>query len=264
MGTPTVPTTGLGIDFPSRRQRFIARTAFVAGIPVQFDTSLVNTDSDNLRVGDTASGLVNGIYPQGSGSASGRLFGVATDTIGDNQKGYADVSGIVSMYVSGSGSAGDPVTVGTQQNGSRIVAVALEDWSADGRVRCLFDGSHGFGVNLETDPVDYPVVTITSPEDGSEAVAGDTITFTATATDASDGDVSSSLDWESDVDGTLATNDASFTKDDLSVGRHTITATAQDSGANEGSDSIIITIVNQNGSHDPPTGGGPGDGAVIS
>lgn len=264
MSTPTVPTSGLGIDFPNRRQRFIARTVFVAGLPVQFDTSLANIDSDNLEPGDTASGLVNGVYPQAAGSASGRLFGVATDGIGDNQKGYADVSGIVSMYLSGTGSAGDPVTVGVQQNGSRIVGIALEAWSAAGRVRCLFDGCHGFGTHLESEPEDYPVVTITSPEDGAEFMAGETITFTATATDATDGDVSSSLDWVSSADGTLATNDASFTDATLTVGLHTITATAQDSGANEGSDSVNIVVINSNGQHEPPVGGGPGGGAVIS
>ena len=87
-----------------------------------------------------------------------------------------------------------------------------------------------------------PVVTITSPPDNSVFVEGDSITFTGTAMDDEDGDISTQLDWSSDIDGPLATDDNSFDISTLSVGTHIITASVVDSFGNPGSASITITI----------------------
>jgi hypothetical protein len=86
-----------------------------------------------------------------------------------------------------------------------------------------------------------PVVTITAPADGSSFNVGDPVTFTGTATDAEDGDISADIIWSSSIDGYLGTG-ASIIVSDLTAGGHTITAEVTDSGGASGSDSITVTI----------------------
>ena len=95
-----------------------------------------------------------------------------------------------------------------------------------------------------------PVVSITAPADNSSYSFGDSITFTGTASDAEDGDISSGLQWSSNLDGVLGSG-ATLTLDTLTEGTHTITATVTDSG--NLSDSTIITlIVTNNAVNTPP------------
>ena len=70
---------------------------------------------------------------------------------------------------------------------------------------------------------------------------GDMITFTGTADDVGDGDLSASIDWSSDLDGFIGTG-ASVPTSALRVGVHTITAEAADVDNATGSDSIGVTI----------------------
>lgn len=92
-----------------------------------------------------------------------------------------------------------------------------------------------------------PSVTIDQPADGSIFTEGESVTFSGTAIDAEDGDISSSLVWTSSLDGQIGSG-ASFTTSSLSVGQHDITAEATDSGGLTGTDAITITI--------EPAGGG--------
>lgn len=86
-----------------------------------------------------------------------------------------------------------------------------------------------------------PTVTITAPADGSIYTYGNTINFTGTATDPEDGNIASSIQWTSSINGNLGTG-ASINVSNLSVGTHTITATATDSGGKSGSDTITVTV----------------------
>lgn len=254
----------LGFTIPTVRRRVRVRNTFIAGLVGQCDESMVNPDTGDLELdGGANSGYANGVYVSGDSARTGRPVFVAAEAIDIDQEGWCILRGKCQMWASGTGSAGDPITVGVQESGNRLVAIALEAWTTTALIWVLFDGIRGFGCYMASAPDDYPVVNITSPADGSEWTEGDTITFTATATDATDGDVSASLDWTSSIDGAIATNDASFDKADLSVGIHTITATAQDSGANEGSDSIIISVVPSGGggnTHNDPPGSETGFG----
>ena len=95
---------------------------------------------------------------------------------------------------------------------------------------------------IPTGPVnEAPTVTITAPADGSTYIEGDSITFIGTADDPEDGDISSSILWTSSIDGQFGSG-ALVTTSGLSVGIHTITAEATDSGDKTGSDAITITI----------------------
>jgi hypothetical protein len=90
-----------------------------------------------------------------------------------------------------------------------------------------------------------PAATIRIPVDSSSYTEGDTITFTGFGDDIEDGNLTGSfLIWSSDKDGQIGTG-ASFTRDDLSVGRHTITLTATDSKEAIGTHSVTIIVKNE-------------------
>jgi len=87
-----------------------------------------------------------------------------------------------------------------------------------------------------------PTAKIFSPADGSSFLQGDAITFKGSATDPEDGILTgASLVWSSSIDGQIGTGE-SFTRNDLSVGTHTITLTATDSKGAKGTDSVTITV----------------------
>jgi len=86
-----------------------------------------------------------------------------------------------------------------------------------------------------------PTVTITALANGSTFTQGDPITFTGTATDAEDGDLTASSAWTSSLDGAIGSG-GSFSISTLSVGTHTITASVMDSGGLTGSAQISITV----------------------
>jgi len=91
-----------------------------------------------------------------------------------------------------------------------------------------------------------PVVTITNPLTGATFNDAASIPFTGTASDAEDGDISANLNWNSSIDGDFGTGGSVMTSS-LSVGVHTITASATDDGdpapALMGSDSITVEII---------------------
>ena len=105
------------------------------------------------------------------------------------------------------------------------------------------------GAGGDPTPVDAtrPVVTIDSPSDGDSFDSNAQITFSGTANDDTNGDVATSLAWDSDIDGAIGDGE-SFTVT-LSDGQHTITASATDAADNTGSATITITV----GTVDQPT-----------
>ena len=102
----------------------------------------------------------------------------------------------------------------------------------------------GFAVNLILSsgaPANTPPeVNITRPSDNSTFDEGTSITFEGTANDAEEGDLTSEISWDSDIDGALGNGGSVASV--LSVGTHTITASAIDSGGLPGNASIQVTI----------------------
>jgi len=86
-----------------------------------------------------------------------------------------------------------------------------------------------------------PVVTITSPMNGVSFPSSELIIFVGIATDNEDGDLSSTLEWTSNLDGFIDSGDTILSST-LSVGAHTIKATAMDSASNTGTDAITIEV----------------------
>ncbi len=86
-----------------------------------------------------------------------------------------------------------------------------------------------------------PSASIASPSNGATFTQGDSVTFSGSASDNEDGNLSGSLVWTSNRDGQIGTG-ASFSTASLSVGNHTITASVDDSGGLSASDSVSITV----------------------
>ena len=94
-----------------------------------------------------------------------------------------------------------------------------------------------------------PQVTITAPANGSSFPAGTSIAFAGSATDAEDGNLTSSLSWSSNLDGNIGSG-GSFNAT-LSTGTHTVTASVTDSGGASGSDQITVTVTGGGGNTPP-------------
>ena len=107
-----------------------------------------------------------------------------------------------------------------------------------------------------------PMVTISAPADGSAFTQGDSITFSSSANDTEEGDLSANLAWVSDIDGSIGSG-ASFSTTTLSVGFHTITASVTDGGGLSGSDQITLTV---NAPNTSPTAtiSAPADGSSFT
>jgi hypothetical protein len=103
--------------------------------------------------------------------------------------------------------------------------------------------SHGIGASAEITLVVNapPRVDIVAPPDGTSVTERDAVTLIGTAVDVEDGDLSASIQWVSSLDGAIGTG-ASITRSDLSIGTHTITASAADGVGIGDSDQIVLTV----------------------
>jgi Flp pilus assembly protein TadG len=86
-----------------------------------------------------------------------------------------------------------------------------------------------------------PVVEITAPANGADFLQGFPITFSGTASEFSPGDLSGLIQWTSSLNGNIG-NGATFSRSDLALGLHTITATVTDLDLQTGSDMISIVV----------------------
>ena len=98
-------------------------------------------------------------------------------------------------------------------------------------------GSYGTILNYRDSDLQPPIVSITAPADGVSVSEDDNpVGFTATAQGAVDGDISGNIRWSSNIDGQFTSPAA------LSVGTHSISAIATDSGGLSGIDTITVII----------------------
>ncbi len=95
---------------------------------------------------------------------------------------------------------------------------------------------------IRTTDIDLaPELSITAPVDGTEISQGDSVQLMAEAIDGVDGDLSASVTWASDLDGSLGQG-ASLSAL-LSLGTHTITAGVVDSIDNTQYATVVVNVV---------------------
>ena len=146
-----------------------------------------------------------------------------------------DISSIISEIVNRPGwSAGNSMVFIITGTGRRVA----ESYDGDKK------GAPFLFVRYSSDSSNQaPVVTITAPAGGASFNAGAAVSFSGTANDAQDGDLSAGLQWVSSLDGPIGSG-ASFSRSDLSIGNHTITSTVTDSGSMTGVKQVGITVIN--------------------
>lgn len=97
-------------------------------------------------------------------------------------------------------------------------------------------------VSITVEANGQPTATIDAPSDGAAFEEGQSITFEGSGSDPEDGPLTGgSLEWTSDIDGTLGTGET-VTTSSLSAGTHTVVLTATDSRSAPASDSIQIDV----------------------
>lgn len=97
-----------------------------------------------------------------------------------------------------------------------------------------------------------PTASITSPAAGSNHVQGASVSFAGTGTDPEQGALTgSSLTWTSSIDGAIGTG-VSFSRNNLSLGTHTITLTATDAQGLIGTATRSITVAVAPPANQPP------------
>src|SRR5205823_4556024 len=133
-----------------------------------------------------------------------------------------------------------------------ITAMAIDD-----------DGLHGqASLQLRVrGPNQPPEIAITAPAAGTRVFAGTSLTFSGTAMDATDGNLTAGLRWTSDRDGAIGSG-PSFSTSRLSIGTHVITAAATDRGSLVGQAPLTLII---RGPNVPPvvTIVKPADGGAV-
>ena len=148
----------------------------------------------------------------------------------------SDLSAIIQEIVNRPGwTSGNSIVLIFDGTGQRT-AEAFEGGKLSPKLHIEFEDDGQGGGNLP------PTVTILQPDNGSASTVGDPVPFEATANDPEDGDRSSTLVWNSSIDGDFGNSGGPFNYSALSVGTHTITATATDTEGLPGSDSVSITV----------------------
>ncbi|GAA4356484.1 S8 family serine peptidase [Kangiella marina] len=109
----------------------------------------------------------------------------------------------------------------------------LNNWSID--VTGSFNGEFDF----------LPSITVNSPNNGSSFLVNEPVTFDAQATDPEDGDVSSSISWNSSIDGLIG-HGPTVTTSSLSAGTHQITVSATDSAGQTQEQTFDVSVVASN------------------
>ncbi len=250
---------GLALDFVGQATnsddarveiwKLIAPAVGTADVVVTFDTQLLR----GAVVGVTTFTGVDQASPLGSFAGDEAAFGT-TASVNVAAAAGDLVMGVVAVEDGGpltagpdqteiwTDSVGDPFVcygAGSTQLGAPTVTVSWDlntsDHWAIGAV-AVKPAPAPPGNDCEA-----PTVTVNDPPDGWVAGEATPITFDGAAIDIVDGDLSASLAWNSDLDGSIGTG-ASFTTSALTSGIHTITASVNNGNGQPGSDAITLYV----------------------
>lgn len=171
----------------------------------------------------------------GTVDAGGGQWTVPSLAAGDSAK-------LRTYHTVGLGAAG-----GTLTNRARVAALAQAD---------TVSTNDTASVSVTVPTSTPPLVTISAPVEGASFDPGDTITFSASASDFEDGDLTSAILWTSSKNGPIGSG-ATFSSHTLSAGPHTIVARVTDLSGTMSADTvdIILAIVGAPTTLNVPFGG---------
>src|SRR3989304_7137788 len=197
------------------------------------DTIDGGTGDNNINTGSCGAIPVISI----TSPSDGDIFGEGTlvtfsGTATDSEDGDLTPSLFWASDIDGAIGLGGTLSLSNLSVGTHTITASVTDSASN-------TGSYSHTIMVN--PIGIPSISITNPIDGLISADGSEITFTGTATDVEDGDLTASIIWTSDLAGSLGSGD-SFTTSSLSIGTHTITASVTDSTSKTNSVSIIITI----------------------
>ncbi len=132
------------------------------------------------------------------------------------------------------GSGGNPSKLySCLDSGSHVIEVSVTDSGGAG-------GSDSITIQVNNDP---PIVSILTPDDGDAFDCDTLVSFTGTASDTEDLDLTGDISWTDNAANFGSGGSASKTFScSTETGSRTIQATAVDSGGASGNDTISITI----------------------
>jgi hypothetical protein len=209
----------------------------------EFTTSRYNISSRPLtsaRVSWTP-GLWNVVGAAGDAQRTPNLAPIIAETI--SQDGW---------------SSGNSLAIIVSGTGERVAEAYNGDSPKAAKLHISYDTGGGTANTA-------PTVAISAPGDGTTITAGDPLSFTASATDNEQGNLTAALAWTSSLDGDLLLSGGNPSLL-LSEGTHTITASVTDNGNLTGSDSITVIVLPAGGGNTAPTVNisSPADGTVIA
>jgi hypothetical protein len=136
--------------------------------------------------------------------------------------------------INGSIGSGGSISVSTLSVGAHQIVATVDDTAGN---------SANAVVNIVVQPPanTAPTVTVTSPANGAALTAGQSFALSGTASDAEQGNLSSSLQWILDGTTTIATG-ANANAVISTAGAHTITARVTDSGGLTGERIVNVSV----------------------
>ncbi len=159
-----------------------------------------------------------------------------TGTATDTQDGNLAAALSWSSNIDGVIGSGATFSTSSLSLGTHTITASVTDSGS-------LPGSDSITLTVQVVPPNTaPTVNITAPANGATVNQGTSVTFTGTASDVQQGNMSASLSWTSNINGAIGSG-ASFSTSSLSVGAHTITASVTDAGSLTGSASITLNVV---------------------
>ena len=219
----------------------IPQGATIISAYVQFEADASNTVATTMTI-------------EGDATADAAAFTTTQNNLTSRPRTSASVAWAPDAWTSGQAGANE------RSPDLKVIIQEIVDqsgWAEGNALALLFSGSgERVATTYNEDPsaaavlhVGYvvgpgqntlPDVSITAPGDGTSVSQGTELTFTGTADDDQDGDLSAAIGWHSNLAGNLGSG--SSVSATLAIGVHTITASATDSGLLTGTAQIAVTV----------------------
>lgn len=208
------------------------------GFPAQYASvmAVAATDSSDTRAYFSSTGPTVEISAPGVGILS-TVPGGSYDSWSGTSMASPHVAGVAALVMASDLTLSNTeVRARLNETALDLGTVGLDTWYGFG----LVDAKKAVGTVIPPEPNLAPVVQITSPENETNFDYGSTISFSGSASDDKDTDLTSKLIWTSDLQGKLYEGSSFSTV--LNPGTHKITASVVDSGGLTGSAVVNVTI----------------------